>query len=67
LPFLEQLKQLILFVLVEFRGPTAPETRHQFFKPALIPRIRPSAAGRCRPGSTVGSFRNRIALVEILH
>jgi len=67
LAFLEELQELFLFVFVEFRGPTAPETRHQFFETALIPRIRPPAAGRCRPRFPVGSFRNRIALIAILH
>ena len=62
----EHLHQLFLFVFVEFRGPTAPETRHQSLKSTLVQGVRPPPPVRCRPSLAVGSFRNRIAVIEVL-
>jgi hypothetical protein len=62
----KHLNQLVLFIFVEFRGPTAPETRHKAFETAVIPGFDPATAGCCGYTFTVSGFRNRIASVKIL-
>ena len=62
----KHLNQLVLFVFVEFRGPTAPETRHKAFETAVVPGFDPATASCCGYTFTVSSFWNRITSVKVL-
>jgi hypothetical protein len=43
----KHLHQLVLLILVEFRGPPAPETRHEFFEAPFVPVLCPACPCCC--------------------
>ena len=51
-------------ILVELRGPTAPEVRHEFPKTPFVPAVDPVCGGAFRFTNVIGGFLQRSTFVE---